>query len=154
MAKSPVETAAAAPAPIEGGIAAQALATVTPHNGELAITLGGRTVKVIGSVALPQLHHVFGVNNIIYVTFTKPFTESTPRRDASDGVMKSVKVAEVVDLSDDVVKTYVGGAKIVSTLEERFRDQSYVGHSFAIKKAAGPAGKRYYGAEVIEIQLD
>lgn len=113
-------------------------------------------VNVKKHLILPVLK--YEVEEPIFITITSPLQKSNrnPEKFEKAGAakgekMKPATVCQVFDLTTGEARTLVANTVLVSTLQEAYPGDKYVGLSFRIVKHAKEKGKRYHTFSVDEI---
>lgn len=127
--------------------------------GEITLP-GGRKIKVVTLVTVPQLKHDPAKDNIVCVKITGPIykgkeikkADGTAEKNDAGAKKEPPYLAPVLDMDDgDKQKDYIVNAVVRSNLEERYPDESYVGKCFAIIKGPKAPGKNYNQFAISEV---
>lgn len=116
--------------------------------------IGGMKFKVAKVLTVPVIRQKEG--ETVYITVTSPMFVGNPIKqiggDGKEQKREPATLMRVRDLQDGgVEKHYICTAVVKGNLRDQYPDDTYVGHSFMIRKGAKSEGKQYRDMEIIEI---
>lgn len=92
----------------------------------------------------------------LYLKLTHPFVEKldtvNEKKKKENEASKVLHVGRVIDLTTGEEAEIVVPAVILSTLTEKYPNESYVGKSFELCKLAQKPGKNYYPYRINELE--
>lgn len=135
-------------------ISERALATIAPSGGALITSPSGKQFKVKAQVTRPVLKQEDKV--AIFVLFTGPIHRAEERRgEAKEGQEKDrpPMIADITNLETGQLQTLVCGAVLQGELEEKYKDDGYIGRAFRLESLLIPMqGKSGQRMRIYDIQ--
>lgn len=89
----------------------------------------------------------------VFEEFTNPDTGVIEKREKQVQQKEPPSTAQVTDLYTGTRKQLIVGSVMLSELQKKYKDDSYVGKSFAFKVFT-LAGKQYKGIELAEVEVE
>lgn len=118
-----------------------------------------KNVEVVRPLVLPVLKYEEETPILVKIETKMVKSTMTQDRKPADGKgekkekMEPATICQVTNLETGERQTLVCNAVLVSTLDEQYPDDDYIGRGFRIVKHAKAKGKRYHTFSIDEIKV-